>query len=291
MDTALRAAQQALLPTDEDVAFYRAHGWWVSPPILPDELLDAAERGMRRFYVGDYDAPFPGRTLFDDWDWTPAHGDGLRKNDYAQMQVGELATLVHAPIIGAVAGRLAGSPTIRLWHDQLLYKPVDALGRATNVGWHTDRQYWQTCTAEDMLTAWVPFHDVDEMTGAVTFVDGSHRWEASGLDFFNTDLNALEARFTPGGEEVVKVPAVLRRGQVGFHHSRTIHGSGPNRGTEPRRSMAIHLQTAANRYRRVLDPDGQVLYHRNDDLCRRVGGAPDYTDPRLCPVLWQEPVA
>jgi ectoine hydroxylase-related dioxygenase (phytanoyl-CoA dioxygenase family) len=71
---------------------------------------------------------------------------------------------------------------------------------------------------------------------------------------------------------------------VTFHHCRTVHGSGPNRSGAPRRSMAIHLQPADNGYRPVGD-DGLPTYHRNDELVRRADGVPDYTDPRICPVL------
>ena len=90
-------------------------------------------------------------------------------------------------MIGAVAARLAGTPLVRLWHDQPLYKPIDRLDRPANAG-YTDRQYWRSCTRR-MLTAWVPFHDVDEATARLTFLDGSHRWSttSSGLDFFNHD--------------------------------------------------------------------------------------------------------
>ncbi len=136
-----------------------------------------------------------------------------------------------------------------------------------------------------MLTAWVPFHDCDASVGGVTFVEGSHRWEQTGLDFFDGDLAAQEGRFSPGGEPVVKTTPVLPRGSVTFHHCRTVHGSGPNRSGAPRRSMAIHLQPADNRHRPVGD-DGQPTYHRNDELVRRADGAPDYTDPRICPVLF-----
>lgn len=121
-----------------------------------------------------------------------------------------------------------------------------------------------------MLTAWVPFHDVDETSGSIAFVPGSHRSDVEGLDFFDQDLDRLEG---------VAQPAILRRGQVSFHHCRTIHGSGPNRSAWPRRSLAIHLQPTDTRHR-----GGR---HRNDDLCRqRDDGTPDYTDPALFPVLW-----
>lgn len=266
-----------MLPTDHDVATYHARGYWVSPVILPDAVLDAALRGQERFYAGDVDAPFPGRTRYDDYDWTPAHGDGLRKNDYASLMVEELGALVGHPLIGAIAARLSGADGVRLWHDQLLYKPADT-GDA-NVGWHADRQYWGTCSSQDMLTAWAPLHDVDEAMGTITFVEGSHRWEGTveGLDFFTDDFAAQSARLVERAGDAI-VPATMRRGQVSFHHCKTIHGSGANRSDGPRRSVAIHMQPADNHH-------VGVSYHRNDDLVRRVDGRPDYADPRICPVL------
>jgi hypothetical protein len=50
--------------------------------------------------------------------------------------------------------------------------------------------------------------------------------------------------------------------------------------------MAIHLQPGDNRHVPDRDADGALRYHRNDELVRTVDGLPDYTDPRICPVLW-----
>ncbi len=265
------------LPTDADVVVYRERGFFLSGLVLPSEVLDAAERGMARFYAGERDRRGPASV--EDNGWRPEHGNGLRKNDYASLRIDELAQLVSHPAIGAIAARLSGAAGIRLWHDQLLVKPVDLPDRAANVGWHTDRQYWQTCSSEDMLTAWVPFHDVDETGGSITFVDGSHHWNTTGGDFFEHDLDRQEAALVAAGRTVVKVPASLRRGQISFHHCRTIHGSGPNRSAQPRRSLAIHLQPSDNSYR-----PHALAHHRNDDLCRRANdGTPDYTDPSRSP--------
>ena len=280
----------AVLPTDDDIASYHEHGFYVSQVIIPEPVLDRALRGMDRFYAGDRDAPFPGPPEVEDPGWKPADGDVLRKNDYASLQVGELADLVRYPMIGAVAARLSGTPLIRLWHDQLLYKPIDRPDRLANVGWHTDRQYWRSCTSDRMLTAWVPFHDVDEATGPLIFHDGSHRRStaSSELDFFNHDLDGPEQRLRENGHDVRKRVATLRRGQVSFHHCRTVHGSGPNRGRVPRRSIAIHMQPGDNLHRLAHTRDGRVVEHFNDRLCRRVDGVPDYTDPYLFPVLWDD---
>lgn len=285
MTTQTPPADETHLPSDDDVASFWEHGYFLSPPIVPEHVLDEALRGMDRFYAGDLDAPFPGRTRYDEYDWRPEHGDVLRKNDYASLMVVELGALVRYPLIAATAARLVGAEAIRLWHDQLLFKPPERTPSSGNVGWHTDRQYWHTCTADDMLTAWVPLVDVDERLGPLTFVDGSHRWPETQLDFFDGDLEAGERRFREGRDGVQKISAPLRRGQVSFHHCRTIHGSGPNRGGVPRRSMAIHLQPGTNRYQ-AEGPDGRPAYHRNDELVRQVDGHPDYADPRICPLLF-----
>lgn len=283
----LSEEEATLLPGDDDVAFYHDHGYWQTGKIFTDEEINAAVTGSERFYAGERnDFPPPhGREIPEGW--VPDQGDGLRKNDYASLQNRPLAALVRKPLLGAIAARLAGAP-IRLWHDQLLYKPPTQGAGSANVGWHTDRQYWRTCTSDNMLTAWIPFHDSFEEQGTITMIDGSHRWPdmADELDFFNVDLNALEARFNSKGEAIVKVPMNLPKGHVSFHHCRTIHGSGPNRGTTPRRSIAVHLQDDANRYREFRDARGNLAGHVNNRLCLTVDGHPDFTDPEVCPPLW-----
>lgn len=270
---------------------YRGDGFVVVRQLVPAAVLDAAEAGMARWYAGERDAPAPGRTMYDHADWVPEHGDGLRKNDYTSLQVAELFALVATPALSAAAAALAGAPSIRLWHDQLLFKPP-AAGAAANVGWHTDRQYWMGCSSEEMLTAWVPFHDCDEVCGSISFLAGSHRWATVALDFFDGDLDALRARLPEGGRGAEVVTPHLQRGDVTFHHSRTVHGSGPNTSCAPRRSMAIHLQPGGNRrVAGAVDLAGAPAYHRNDELVRRRAGIPDYADERVCPQLHPAVVA
>ena len=105
-------------------------------------------------------------------------------------------------------------------------------------------------------------------------------------NFFDPDLEAAELRFRDEGRDLRKVPMELRKGQVSFHHCRTLHGSGPNRTDRPRQSIAVHLQDAANAYRVAHDADGHQHDHPNNRLARRVDGKPDYTDERYFPSLW-----
>ena len=204
----------------------------------------------------------------------------MRKNDYTSLRVDELNGLAQCAVIAACAARLSGFGELRLWHDQLLYKPVDTGHNQANVQWHTDRFYWKTCSSEEMLTAWIPFGNVTERDGAMTVVDGSHRWaDEVGIDWSSAPFSVIEDVVSQ--YHATLVPICLERGQASFHHCKTIHGSGPNRGTMPRRSFVVHFQPSTNRYVE------RGYRHPNDDLVRMSpDGTPDYADPDISPQLY-----
>jgi ectoine hydroxylase-related dioxygenase (phytanoyl-CoA dioxygenase family) len=278
--------QLALLPSDEDVAEFKRAGYYVSKTLFSEAEINGFLAASERFYSAEVDEPVV--PVPDRFRPTGNYGQGLRKHDQSSMFSKGLRELVTHPILGAIASRLVGAPSIRLWHDQLLYKPMDTPGKQSNVGWHTDRGYWKTCTSANMVTAWVPFQECTEENGTITMVDGSHLWpdNTDGLNFFSNDLEGLEKNFKTGGAPVIKTAVHLLKGQVSFHHCLTIHGSGPNRTPNPRRSIAVHLQDEANRYQEFHYPDGRLARHDLDTLSRSVNGVPDYTDPDFCPVIW-----
>ncbi len=284
----LQARLAAVLPTDEEVAEYRRRGYYRSRALFTPEEIAAARQAQDEYYADRYDADdLVGR----EWPgWRPEDGEVMRKSDFSSFRKVALAAIVRSPLVGAVAARLAGATEIRLWHDQLLYKPVEKAGVVARVGWHTDKSYWRTCSSNGMLTAWVPFHDCDERMGTIMMIEGSNVWagEEDLRGFFSNDLDAQEAAMTASGRKIVKAPVELKAGEASFHSCLTIHGSGPNHGTEPRRSIAIHLQDAPNRFvPGATFPDGARASHENDLLVRLdAEGNPDYTDPIVCPRLW-----
>ena len=285
----LTPEERECLPSDHDIEFYRQHGWWVSKKILPDALIDEAARGADRYFAGERDTALRIQGGYSDW--RPGDGDGIRNCEFVALQNRAIRRLVEYPILGAIAARLSGSSVIRLFDDQLIFKPPDASDAASVVGWHTDRAYWMTCTSENMLTAWVPFHDCPEIMGPVAVIDGSHRWSGTNdlRTFKETNLAQLERRFTETGAPFVKVTMALEKGQASFHHCRVIHGSDINRGSFPRVSIAIHMQDGPNRHRVYRNEQGIPWRLVNDQLCRQLAdGSPDYSDPEVFPVLWSE---
>ena len=100
--TAISEAQLALLPTEEDVLFYEAHGWYISKKVLSDEIINEAIQGSDRFYNGSRDGQRPVDTGYSNW--KPEDGyDVVRNNEFVSLQNRELKKLVMQPIIGAIA--------------------------------------------------------------------------------------------------------------------------------------------------------------------------------------------
>lgn len=293
----LTEAEAALLPDDADVAFYAEHGWYLTKKLFDDSEVDALVAASERYYAGERSRRLPVRPprLAA---WQPSDGPVQRHNDYVHVESDPIARVLCKPLVGAVAARLAGAAEIRVFQSTLILKPPIAGEPSNIVPWHMDKHYWSTSSSERMLTAFIPLHDCGEEMGTLTVVDGSHRWQETGREdsmtrhFADRDRSRLEevlaANAAHNGAEIRKVPLVIPKGHMSFHHCRTYHGSGPNRSDRPRRAISFHLQDGGNEYRRFpLAAGGEAVYN-HDVLVRRLpDGRPDYADPAYCPVLWR----
>ena len=290
--------QQDLLPTEADVEWYATHGWYLSKKLFTDDEVDRLVAASEAFYAGARSRRLPQRPSTLAY-WEPSDGPVQRHHDYIHYESDEIAEILRKPIIGAVAAKLAEATEIRIFQTTLIYKPPRPEEPTNVVPWHFDRHYWQTCTSERMLTAFIPFHDCDEQMGTITMVDGSHLWKEIGGDdtttrhFAHRDPSDLERLLQENAEfnnsEVRKIPIVIPKGHMSFHHCRIYHGSGGNLSDRPRRAVSVHLQDGANAYRPVTLSDGTELKYNHDYLVRRTAeGMPDYADPEFCPVIWKK---
>jgi ectoine hydroxylase-related dioxygenase (phytanoyl-CoA dioxygenase family) len=153
--------------------------------------------------------------------------------------------LIHHPRIVEEVAQLTKAEEVRVWHDQIQYKPAQKGG--VNM-WHQDSPYWPILTPKtSQITAWIALDDVDESNGCMSMVPGSHRWGVQ-IDFLHTlqDFDAMLAAFQ--GEAIEVVPCPVPKGYVHYHHPLTWHGSHANTSDRPRRAIAIHYMTEATRY-------------------------------------------
>ncbi|MEU6130941.1 phytanoyl-CoA dioxygenase family protein [Saccharopolyspora sp. NPDC047091] len=293
------APDPALLPSAEDVRFYAEHGWYLSPKLLTDDEVGTLVEASERYYAGERDRELPHHPAKLSY-WTPADGDVQRNNDYIHYESDAIAEILRKPEIAATAARLAQVDLIRMFQATLIYKPPQPDEKSNIVPWHFDKYYWASCSSEDLITAFIPFHHCDETLGTLTVVDGSHRWsEFRGWDSRRGHAavegdqqreHLLTEASRRNGAEVVKLPMTIPQGHMTFHHCRLYHGSGPNLGDRPRRAISMHLQDGSNAYRdHRLATDSRQTTYKHDELVRRTAdGVPDYADPEFCPVLWQE---
>jgi ectoine hydroxylase-related dioxygenase (phytanoyl-CoA dioxygenase family) len=295
----LTEEERSLLPSDADVGFYAEHGWYLSQKLFTDAEVDELAAASDRYYAGERDRPLPLRPPRLAY-WDPSKGDVQRHNDYVHYEHADLARLLRKPLIGAVAAALARVDEIRVFQSTLIYKPPIAAEPTNVVPWHFDKHYWSTSTSDKMLTAFIPFHDCDEEMGPITMVDGSHLWREIGSDdtmtrhFAERDASDLDRLLAENAAcnnaEVVKIPMIIPKGHMSFHHCRIYHGSGTNRSPRPRRAISFHLQDGENAYRPFALNTGEILAYNHDVLVRRLpDGRPDYADPDFCPVLWRNP--
>lgn len=171
----------------------------------------------------------------------------------------------HAKIT-APASQLLGSPRVRLWHDQVFYKPPRHPGVVT---WHQDYSYWTRSVPARHLTCWIGLDDSTIESGCVHFVPESHRWDLLPKLALLRDMDAIKGVLAPQQlEKFHPEPMILKAGECSFHHSHTVHGSLVNRANHPRRAIVLnfmHPETrSADGTQPLLShtpivPEGQII--------------------------------
>ncbi|WP_256758903.1 phytanoyl-CoA dioxygenase family protein [Cohnella sp. WQ 127256] len=152
------------------------------------------------------------------------------------------------PTICEEVAQLCQTDTLRIWHDQIQYKPPITGGPTA---WHQDYPLWPIIQPADLVSAWVALDDAVIENGCMWMVPGSHKWGnhqkhlASDKEFMPYHRHP---ELLPEGAEVKAVPFEIKKGQVGYHHSLTWHGSPNNRSELKRRAIAVHYMPGHTRY-------------------------------------------
>jgi len=261
-------------------AAYQECGYWLSPPLFDRDEVERFRAATARVIDGDYRGDRQPTLCLP-----PNPGDhDLRKIDNAWWADPDLALLATDATLGAIAAALLEAQSVRLWQDQLLYKPPGGPNETT-IGWHQDWASWDTVASHGaFVTAWVAFDDVDDENGAMQMIPGSHQWGLipNASNFFATDRDAQLDGLSdlhPGSPSSV----VMGAGQVSFHHPLTFHGSGPNTSNRLRRSLAVHFVDGSVT---AVSREG-FWQHYNLKLFQKRGGQLDepYRFDDLCPLV------
>jgi len=171
----------------------------------------------------------------------------------------EFAEFATASAVPTVVAELLRSEHVWLYEDSVLVKEP---GTQERTGYHQDMAYFHL-DGENVCTTWIPLDEVDDSTGAVLYVLGSHLDDTEYRpNMFVSDMQL------PGtvGEAVPDYSTIADARIVSFetgpgdlvvHHARTIHGAGAN--------------ASATRRRRAIS----IRYAGDDVVFRRRVGAPE----------------
>jgi ectoine hydroxylase-related dioxygenase (phytanoyl-CoA dioxygenase family) len=226
--------------TDEQVARFHADGFLKSGRMLDDDQVEELRAELQR--------------VIDERDKTgipqPVRLANLATEDRPVWQIVNIwqasepfAALIRHPGITEEIAQLTGAEQLRIWHDQIQYKPAEQGG--VN-GWHQDAPLWPIIEPMTQVTAWVALDDVDESNGCMSMVPGSHKW-GDQIEFLRrADGFTLPEEFD--GREVRVVRRPVAKGEVHYHHSLTWHGSHDNTSNRPRRAIALHMMGDDTRY-------------------------------------------
>ncbi|GAA2107302.1 phytanoyl-CoA dioxygenase family protein [Microlunatus panaciterrae] len=187
-----------------------------------------------------------------------------------------VADFVRSPDLARLAAELLGVASVRLYHDQALYKEPG--GGITP--WHADQYYWPL-SSDRCVTVWVPLQDTPADMGPLAFAAGSHRFEV-GRDLPISDESEAELQRLLAEQDFPLDDAPYQLGDVSYHLGWTFHRAGPNSSSRPRRVMTVIYMDAEMR---ITEP---VNEHQQTDIRTWMPGAApgDPAATELNPVLY-----
>lgn len=221
---------------------FRTKGFLRGGKVLSDEQVEVLREELARV-IEEQGAPKPQPVRIANLSGNPETPVWQIVNIWEASEA--FQQLIYQPQIVEEVAQLTGASELRVWHDQIQYKPAEKGGVNK---WHQDSPYWPILTPKtSQTTAWVALDDADESNGCMSMVIGSHHW-ANQIPFLHTlkGIDDMPSTFESHKVQALRCP--VPKGGVHYHHSLTWHGSHANSSGRPRRAIAVHYMTEETRY-------------------------------------------
>ena len=188
--------------TEAQIAFFKANGFVNGGQVLSEAEVDELRAELERV-IADKEAedkPQPVRIVNLVGD--EAHPVWQIVNIWMASE--PYKRLTSHPQITKGLAQLTDATELRIWHDQIQYKPAEIGG--VNM-WHQDAPLWPIIAPMTEVTAWVALDDVDEANGCMSMIPGSHLW-GNHIDFLNTleNYQAMPDKFEGHALDIIRCP-------------------------------------------------------------------------------------
>lgn len=130
-------------------------------------------------------------------------------------------------------------PDLLIWSSQFFLKDP---GDGGYVSWHQDSTYWGL-EPNTIATAWIALSPSTPESGCMRVAPGSH-----ALDQLPHSDTFEKGNLLSRGQEVAvdvsrmeTLDVVLQPGEMSLHHVQLVHGSEPNKSTQPRIGFVVRF--------------------------------------------------
>lgn len=270
-----------MIISSPDKARFEEDGFLIVDELISPNKLPVLHQAFDHLFNGIFETGVHP----DEVNWQQATGDPslTRQICNGWKANREIARVVLDAALGRAVAELADWPGARIMIDNVIWKPPGA----KSLGYHQDSSYLYWIAPSDLLTCWIALDDTSAECGTMELVRGSHCWALSEPegDFHAPDnyrLPMKKAAEIAGAESDIAYIEVAAGGGS-FHHGWTWHGSGPNSGTNPRRSLVLHaMRSDAEYVPGNFDQGIGPIYSRYKRL------ADNQLDENYFPILWRE---
>ncbi len=224
--------------SDEQVDFFNKNGFLSGIKMLDEDQIER----LRNEFAQIADPKHPDHQLFYEFH----SNESSDPNTVLFHALGAwritpgLHDVLWNPRFVMAASQLLGNVPVRFWHDQIFWKPPKQGGV---VAWHQDYSYWTRTTPVAHLTCWCGLDDATKENGCLQYIPGSQKWGLLPKPDIAGDLEKIKDFLTE--EQKAQFGNVqfaeMKAGEATFHHSLTLHGSGANASSRPRRAFVINV--------------------------------------------------
>jgi ectoine hydroxylase-related dioxygenase (phytanoyl-CoA dioxygenase family) len=176
-----------------------------------------------------------------------------------------LDAIARDPRFGALAAAALGASKIQFLQDSLLYKPAHDGG---SVEWHQDHTYVGFLVPARVIAIRIALLPEHPRNGCMRAVTGSHHWGPIGANHSlrAASVTSLATELSEPQRAALADAATLELepGDVSIHHCLTVHGSGPNHGADPRRTIILRMFDAECRLDATRLPEHMRAFFPTD---------------------------
>ncbi len=150
---------------------------------------------------------------------------------------------------GQIAAKLLGVKSVRLYHDQALFKEPGG----GHTPWHQDQYYWPIDT-DKTVTMWMPLVDIDEGMGMLTFASNTQTVQLPAMKISDESENLI-GDFVKKNQFPIVAQKTMKAGDATFHMGWTLHAAPGNSTQKMREVMTLIF----------MDADAKVIQPKNEN--------------------------